>query len=571
MNENEERSQAVSNCLSHRPSILFSCYDTDDIAKEKSRCEPVKVHIPLTFTTTTTLSNIAEEIAADDGQRVYGHKEQMPQYKRRDFKSNSKPRNITSTITTKNSETVDSSMRMSGNVLKPEDNNMRLPVSSTSNNVLKPENNMLSPVSSKSDNFLKPEDNIHSPVSNTSDYFSDSGCHDMINDSQGIDTNSICGDHCHSDNLRVSDSDLSTTRTRSGSDPWKSHYNMKKTGEHLRPVKKQPEDMLTAAHPTSNPFASVVPPKIDVTDPSGEIHRVFSSPCQNETVIDIDVCPNEGNRKQELGNALCVECALHRCMTPISTLTNITSQGRPFTDKVNDFSLEIPDGAIPEGMRLTVDVGVALFGPFQFPEGLRPVSPVFWVCVRDHENFEFSKPVTVTIPHFLELENDDDIQSFGLTFLKADHKMSEGQYKFQPLNGKMDFKTSKRFGVLQTTHFCSLCIASRDTAEVLTKTCFCITSVLPRCATLPGKKQYGFFFITLNNLRTCLKRVDEIIADTMQDYHKKEDMFKFKRFVRKPALEILIAQPKHGNIGVEGKTKVFNTLIFITGLLLMHV
>ena len=243
-------------------------------------------------------------------------------------------------------------------------------------------------------------------------------------------------------------------------------------------------------------------------------------------------------------------------MTPISTLTNITSEGRPFTDKVNDFSLEIPEGAIPEEMRLTVDVGVALFGPFQFPEGLRPVSPVFWVCVLDNENFEFSKLITVTIPHFLELENDDDKQSLGLTFLKADHnKNSERQYEFQPLNGKMDFKTSKRFGVLQTTHFCSLCIASKDTAEVLTKTCFCITSVLPRCATLPGKKQYGFFFITLKSLRTCLKKVDEIIADKMQDYNKK-DMFKFKRFVRKPALEIFITQPKHGHSGVEGTTKV---------------
>ncbi|CAI8003220.1 hypothetical protein GBAR_LOCUS3588, partial [Geodia barretti] len=28
-----------------------------------------------------------------------------------------------------------------------------------------------------------------------------------------------------------------------------------------------------------------------------------------------------------------------------------------FTDKANDFSLEIPEGAIPEGERLTVDVG----------------------------------------------------------------------------------------------------------------------------------------------------------------------------------------------------------------------
>ena len=78
------------------------------------------------------------------------------------------------------------------------------------------------------------------------------------------------------------------------------------------------------------------------------------------------------------------------CMTLVSTLSDCTSEGLQYVDEANDFSLEIPEGAIPEGERLTIDVGVALFGPFKFPEGLRPVSPVFWVCVRDNPNFKFS-------------------------------------------------------------------------------------------------------------------------------------------------------------------------------------
>ena len=127
---------------------------------------------------------------------------------------------------------------------------------------------------------------------------------------------------------------------------------------------------------------------------------------------------------------------------------------RKLTDEANDFSLEIPEGAISGEERLTDDVGVTLFSPFQFPEGLRPVSPVFWVCVREDRNFQFSKPVLVTILHFLNIENEDDITSLGLIFLKADHnKNSEGLYEFKQTPGEMDLKTTKTLGVIKMSHF----------------------------------------------------------------------------------------------------------------------
>ena len=226
-------------------------------------------------------------------------------------------------------------------------------------------------------------------------------------------------------------------------------------------------------------------------------------------------------------------------------------------DKDNEFSLEIPEGAIPERERLTVDVGVAFFGPFQFPEGLRPVSPVLWVCVRDNPNFRFLKPFTVTLPHILDLENDEDIQSMGLTFLKAHHnKNSEGRYEFMPTDGEMDFITSNKTGTLKSTHFCSFCIGSKDEPYVLTRTEFCMTSILPICANLDRKRQCGFFFITFNNLSTCLVKVDQIIAGkSLENYRKSEVKFKFKSVVKKSALKIDITQPNHGAIGLEGKNK----------------
>ena len=149
----------------------------------------------------------------------------------------------------------------------------------------------------------------------------------------------------------------------------------------------------------------------------------------------------ESEALKQRGEGFCRNCPE---MTLITTLTDCTSEGIQFSDEANDFSLEIPNGAIPEEETLTVDVGVALFGPYQFPPGLRPVSPMFWVCVRDKNNFKFSKPVTVTLPHFLDLENDSDIQSLGLTFLKADHSTNpEEMYEFRPINGEMTFTPTR--------------------------------------------------------------------------------------------------------------------------------
>ena len=64
-------------------------------------------------------------------------------------------------------------------------------------------------------------------------------------------------------------------------------------------------------------------------------------------------------------------------ISPVATLSQCTYQGRYYYDEVNNFSLDISKGAISAGEYITIDIGVALYGPFQYPEGFRPVSPVF--------------------------------------------------------------------------------------------------------------------------------------------------------------------------------------------------
>ena len=199
---------------------------------------------------------------------------------------------------------------------------------------------------------------------------------------------------------------------------------------------------------------------------------------------------------------------LPKWFNAVSSHLHCTQTGRTYYDDINDFGLEIPEGAIPRGETISIDIGVALYGPFQFPPGMRPVSPVFWVCVRQTNFSHFLKPITIILPHFLSLEHDEDIQSVGLTFLKAQHELNHHQmYEFQPAKGREYFEPFKKSGVLQTTHFCSLCISSKDTMKAIKMATFCVTAVIPRTFSA-DESSYAVFYVTFL-LGTCLEKLRE--------------------------------------------------------------
>ena len=254
------------------------------------------------------------------------------------------------------------------------------------------------------------------------------------------------------------------------------------------------------------------------------------------------------------------------CVKPTATLSECTNKGVKYYDEANDFSLEIPEGAIPEGETVTIDIGVALYGPFQYPEGLRPVSPVFWLCVRDKKFFHFLRPVTVTIPHFLDLENHNDIESLGLTFLKGDHEMNSQQmYQFQQAEGNVLFEPLKKHGVLQTTHFCYLCISSKISLKLIRKAMFCVYAAIPR-AMSPREPAYVYFFITflLSTCRDTLKNQLSKIPELHNHITKTQD-FKFLKRSRDPALGIILSSstPPEWTVGLQFNKEV-NKSIFCT-------
>ena len=183
-------------------------------------------------------------------------------------------------------------------------------------------------------------------------------------------------------------------------------------------------------------------------------------------------------------------------------LLEFDSSGAEFVG-FDEIRIDIPPNAIPDKSTRYLEVGVCLYGPFEFEENYGPISPILWMCVR--ENTRLDKPITVIIPHTLSDISEEEYASFGVRFSKASHDCvtndsGESVYKFQPLSDDASFYSSrgKSFGVLQTDSFCFMCLEARSSAshERALRLGYCLT-----CVVGPGTelRMFATYF-----LETCL-------------------------------------------------------------------
>ena len=113
-----------------------------------------------------------------------------------------------------------------------------------------------------------------------------------------------------------------------------------------------------------------------------------------------------------------------------------------------------------------LEVAVALYGPFHFSNGKRPISPILWLCPQ--ENALFLKPISIVLPHTLTDLTWEDVTNFGIQISKADHReyitTTEGKRKhvFRPYSGSMelisDSTNKKGYAAIKADHFCFICL-----------------------------------------------------------------------------------------------------------------
>jgi len=154
------------------------------------------------------------------------------------------------------------------------------------------------------------------------------------------------------------------------------------------------------------------------------------------------------------------------------------SNGGRYYNSLHDIHVEVPKGAVPEGMLVKLEVGVALFGAFLFPAGMKAVSPILWLCTHPKE-FMFLLPIEVKLPHCLQLTSHEDITSLQLGFLKGGHNSDDkGNIPFRYFD-QATFQPHSSYGTIHIKHFCYLCLTAKS-LQFFSKALFYLIKVVPR-------------------------------------------------------------------------------------------
>ena len=182
--------------------------------------------------------------------------------------------------------------------------------------------------------------------------------------------------------------------------------------------------------------------------------------------------------------------------------------GLEYTIEHHDITLRIPEGAVAKGEMIHFEIGVALYGPFNFPEKAEPVSPIIWLCVQEKSAI-LKKPFQLILPYFLTSLTSDRLIHHQIEFAKANHSsyfIAEDEqviYQFDPCETKPLFASSgyRSYGVLTSTHCCFYCLKANQTPELASDAGYC----LARIERPLSSQSNEVYFTAVYLLGTCIQ------------------------------------------------------------------
>lgn len=293
-----------------------------------------------------------------------------------------------------------------------------------------------------------------------------------------------------------------------------------------RPAKKQSGYSMTTTTTTQtdNEKTGTLPAKVTHQPPvSSHIQQTIISPdlqrynkvrrSSTNRQLHLHMSTKKGSktriRKRPQPGTICFKCDPSLFLQSKITRLKINNSGGKYSIKSHDITLKIPPSAIKEENASLIDleVGVMLNGPFVFPQHIRPISPIVWICVRNKASL--CKPIDITLPHFIKTLDVNDSKMLGMQFMKADHHartLADGKKRFLfdriGNNNTTCFKSQT--GNLQTNHFCFLCIAALESRALYERASYCLSRADP-VTWNPSIQTQEIHFIVSYNMETCLK------------------------------------------------------------------
>ena len=154
------------------------------------------------------------------------------------------------------------------------------------------------------------------------------------------------------------------------------------------------------------------------------------------------------------------KCPLKHCRI-ISRMFNYN--GGELLIKEHAIKVTIPIGAINKHYEVQIEAAASLFGPFIIPEDYDPISAYVWVGAC----YEFKKQLKVEMEHDIVVSEETNISELCvLTACEEDICDGENNqilYKMHEDCCKYQFEPNKTTCVFFTSHFCSNCLAAKET------------------------------------------------------------------------------------------------------------
>ena len=167
---------------------------------------------------------------------------------------------------------------------------------------------------------------------------------------------------------------------------------------------------------------------------------------------------------------------------PVEVL-QVSSKNKEYYNDSLGLCIDVPEGAVPEGSLLQLEVGMCLYGPFKFPGGLYPIAPILMLCPQKY--IKLAKPLRVTLPHNVDDAKDSDVGALGIEVIKADHTslLNGGECIFDNVisDSNISFTDRNDFSVVtfSLSHFCFVTLRATTTSEIAERTGYCICPLYP--------------------------------------------------------------------------------------------
>ena len=160
----------------------------------------------------------------------------------------------------------------------------------------------------------------------------------------------------------------------------------------------------------------------------------------------------------------------------------VTKDGLEYEDKSLGLRISIPNGAFPANCDVNLQIGMAMYGPFEFPSNTSPISPI--LMINPSVRFLLEKPMHIQLPHIIDEATTGDIETLGIKIMKAPVLFSHCQYKFEDIKEDLKIELHKEeeksYISFSISHFCFIAVLKNQALrEDIFGTSCCVFPMCP--------------------------------------------------------------------------------------------